>query len=225
MELLGRIALAALAGAAIGLERELRDHPAGVRTHALVATGAALFTVAGQLDWGVPSGAVDPTRLPAQVVSGIGFIGAGAILRDGLGVRGLTTAATIWMSGALGVGMATGATGLTFGALALVLAVLVLLRAARIVVARVGIGTATLDVEYEIGHGTLRPILEAVEELGGRIEDLAIDDDTRSGSPGTRRLHLAVSTRRDRFGRLEYLADAIQDRPEVRAVYVQRPAE
>ncbi len=225
LQLLGRIALAAVAGAAVGLEREVRGHPAGVRTHALVASGAALFAAAGQVDWGAPAGSVDPTRLAAQVVSGIGFIGAGAILRDGLGVRGLTTAATIWMSGALGVGFASGDTALAFGALAIVLVVLVLLRGLRAVTSRIGTASATIDVEYEVGHGTIGPIIGVVEELGGHIDHLAIDDTARPGAADLRHLHLAVSARRRRFERLEELAQSIQDRPEVITVRLDRPRD
>ena len=89
-----RLFVAAVLGGAIGLERELRERQAGLRTHLVVSVGAALFTLVsayGFTDWGVR---VDPTRIAAQIVTGIGFLGAGAIIRQGLSVRGLTTAAT-----------------------------------------------------------------------------------------------------------------------------------
>jgi putative Mg2+ transporter-C (MgtC) family protein len=112
---LGRLALAAALGAAIGTERELREREAGLRTHLLVAVGAALFTIVSAfgfhdvLSTGDPRVLVrlDPSRIAAQIVSGIGFLGAGAIIRQGLSVRGLTTAATLWVSAA--IGMAAGA--------------------------------------------------------------------------------------------------------------------
>src|SRR6266478_5615576 len=100
-ETLLRIALAAIFGGAIGLEREFREREAGLRTHMLVAVGSALFTITsayGFRDFLVNGGAVvraDPTRVAAQIVTGIGFLGAGAIIRQGLAVRGLTTAATV----------------------------------------------------------------------------------------------------------------------------------
>jgi putative Mg2+ transporter-C (MgtC) family protein len=103
-----RLAAAAGLGAAVGVEREMRDREAGVRTHLLVALGAALFTVVsayGFREFG--SGNVDPTRIAAQIVTGIGFLGAGAIIREGLSVRGLTTAGSLWV--VAGVGMACGA--------------------------------------------------------------------------------------------------------------------
>jgi putative Mg2+ transporter-C (MgtC) family protein len=109
-ELAGRLAVAAGLGAAVGLERELRDREAGVRTHLAVALGSALFTVVSAYGFQefVEAGALfDPTRIAAQIVTGIGFLGAGAIIRSGLSVRGLTTAASLWIVAA--IGMAAGA--------------------------------------------------------------------------------------------------------------------
>jgi putative Mg2+ transporter-C (MgtC) family protein len=106
-EVLLRLFVGAALGGAIGLERELRERQAGLRTHLVVSVGAALFTLVsayGFTDWGVR---VDPTRIAAQIVTGIGFLGAGAIIRQGLSVRGLTTAATLWLVAA--IGMAAGA--------------------------------------------------------------------------------------------------------------------
>ena len=106
-ELLLRLALAAGLGGAIGLERELREREAGLRTHTLVSLGAALFTIAGAYGFRDFHNSFDPTRIAAQIVTGIGFLGAGAIIRQGLSVRGLTTAATLWVVAA--IGLATGA--------------------------------------------------------------------------------------------------------------------
>lgn len=89
--------------AVIGLERELNAQAAGFRTHVLVGLGAALFTVVGT---GLPGS--DPTRIAAQVVTGIGFLGAGAILHSGVNVRGLTTAASLWVTAAAGVACGLG---------------------------------------------------------------------------------------------------------------------
>jgi putative Mg2+ transporter-C (MgtC) family protein len=96
-----RILVAILLGAAIGVERQWRLRTAGIRTNALVSAGAALFVVVGAVGIGEGPSA-DPTRVAAQVVSGIGFLGAGVILRDGLKIRGLTTAATLWCAAAVG---------------------------------------------------------------------------------------------------------------------------
>jgi putative Mg2+ transporter-C (MgtC) family protein len=90
-------AVALLLGMAIGLERHFRHHPAGLRTNALVCLGAALF-----VSLSLMVGNDSPTRIAAQVVSGIGFLGGGVILREGLNVRGMNTAATLWCSAAIG---------------------------------------------------------------------------------------------------------------------------
>lgn len=92
------VGVALLMGLAIGLERQLHQHPAGLRTNALVCVGAAMFVSISRLL--EPDGSV--TRIAAQVVSGIGFLGGGVILREGLTVRGMTTAATLWCSAAVG---------------------------------------------------------------------------------------------------------------------------
>jgi uncharacterized membrane protein YhiD involved in acid resistance len=108
-----RLIVAAALGLAVGFEREIHGHPAGLRTHMLVAVGSGLFTVLSAYGFNgvtanVPNTApIDPTRIAAQIVSGIGFLGAGAILKDGIVIRGLTTAASLWATSA--VGMAAGA--------------------------------------------------------------------------------------------------------------------
>src|SRR6187402_210682 len=112
LDLIGRLLVAAVLGAVIGIERELHDHPAGVRTHLLVALGSALFTVLSIVGFPSTDGtATDPSRIAAQIVTGIGFLGAGAIIKYGPSVRGLTTAASLWAAAA--IGMAAGA-GLPF---------------------------------------------------------------------------------------------------------------
>jgi putative Mg2+ transporter-C (MgtC) family protein len=103
----GRLAIAAGLGAAVGVEREIREREAGIRTHLLVSLGACLFTIVGAYGFQDFGSRVDPTRIAAQVVTGIGFLGAGAIIREGISVRGLTTAASLWIVAA--IGMAAGA--------------------------------------------------------------------------------------------------------------------
>ena len=111
LDLSVRLIVAAALGLAVGFEREIHGHPAGLRTHMLVASGSALFTVLSAYGFrdfaGSNPAAIDPTRIAAQIVSGIGFLGAGAILKDGIVIRGLTTAASLWATSA--VGMAAGA--------------------------------------------------------------------------------------------------------------------
>ncbi len=114
-----RIIIAAVLGGLIGIEREIREHTAGFRTHILVSVGAAAFTLASS--YGLEGTSFDPNRISAQVVTGIGFLGAGAIIRHGVTVRGLTTAASLWTVAAVGLLSAQG-----FYSAALITAVVVI---------------------------------------------------------------------------------------------------
>lgn len=116
-----RLLLAAGLGAAIGLEREWRQKPAGLRTNILIALGSALFT-AISIELAHAGGT--PDRIAAQIVTGIGFVGAGAILRSGHNVHGMTTAATIWVNAA--IGMAAGAAFYAIATAATVVTLIVL---------------------------------------------------------------------------------------------------
>jgi len=121
IDVLARLALAAGLGSVIGLEREWRNKPAGLRTNILIALGAALFTTVSVR---VGESGATPDRIAAQVVTGIGFLGAGAILRTGRSVHGMTTAATIWVNAA--IGMAAGAGEFLMATIATVVTLVVL---------------------------------------------------------------------------------------------------
>jgi putative Mg2+ transporter-C (MgtC) family protein len=124
LQMTGRLCLAGLLGGLVGLEREMHAQPAGLRTHMIVALGSCLIMLVSiQLGVLVP-GRGDPGRIAAQVVAGVGFLGAGAIMRSGLSVRGLTTAACLWTVAAIGLAVGCGywlaalvTTGLTLIAL------------------------------------------------------------------------------------------------------------
>ena len=102
-----RLIIAAILGGIIGLEREKLNRPAGVRTHMIVCLGSCLIMLLGEYMHRIDN-TIDITRLGAQVVSGIGFLGAGAILKDGFSVRGLTTAATLWVVACVGLAVGGG---------------------------------------------------------------------------------------------------------------------
>jgi putative Mg2+ transporter-C (MgtC) family protein len=123
--LVAQVLVAMLLGAAIGLERELTAQPAGLRTHMLVSLGAAVFTIAGA--HAVPN---NPAAIAAPVVTGVGFLGGGAILRAGTSVRGLTTAASLWLAAA--AGLSVGLREWWLGGLATVLALAVLMVVKRL---------------------------------------------------------------------------------------------
>lgn len=125
-----RLFFAALLGAIIGIERETKHKAAGFRTHIIVSVGACLIMLTGIDAIGnIPGGANwDALRLPAQVVSGIGFIGAGTILQTKGGVSGLTTAATLWLSAAIGLAAGIGYYGGAIIATVICLVTLISLR-------------------------------------------------------------------------------------------------
>ena len=123
-----RCGAAALCGAMVGLERELRNKPAGFRTNILICVGAAMYMTVGLILTPHGGQQVDPTRIAAQVVTGIGFLGAGSILQAGGRVTGLTTAATIWVVAAIGLISGAGFPILAFVATCMVVLTLVVLR-------------------------------------------------------------------------------------------------
>ena len=173
-EVLLRLFVAAALGGAIGLERELRERQAGLRTHLVVSVGAALFTLVSAYGFHNFDGKVDPTRIAAQIVSGIGFLGAGAIIRQGLSVRGLTTAASLWLVAA--IGMAAGA-GYWEGALIATLGSLLALGPLRVaafrVLSRYRPTHDRLLVEIPAG-GSPGPVIDAIERAGGRVVSLDV---------------------------------------------------
>jgi putative Mg2+ transporter-C (MgtC) family protein len=123
LDLALRLALALVLGAVIGFERESHGQPAGFRTHSLVATGSALFTIVSA--YGFEGALADPTRIAAQIVTGIGFIGAGTILQYRGQVRGLTTAASLWSVAALGMAAGAGMWIISLVATALIVVILI----------------------------------------------------------------------------------------------------
>ena len=188
-----RLAVGAGLGAAVGVERELRDREAGVRTHLLVALGSCLFTIVsayGFHEFLASGDAVvraDPTRIAAQIVTGIGFLGAGAIMRQGLNIRGLTTAAGLWVVAA--IGMAVGA-GYYAGALlgtGVVLFGLGPLRWAEgyIVARRRAAGRLEVDLRPD---QPLAPVLAILESRRAKVERIQLEE---AGDEG-RELRLEV---------------------------------
>jgi putative Mg2+ transporter-C (MgtC) family protein len=179
-----RLGLAALLGGTIGIEREFREREAGLRTHMLVAVGSALFTVISAFGFrdvlGSGSGALvrlDPSRISAQIVSGIGFLGAGAIIRQGLSIRGLTTAATLWAVAAIGMAAGAGSYAAAIITTGLVLVMLWPLRYVGRLLDRDHVHR--LDVNLAVGSSP-RLVVEAVERLGARLESFEVGEDERT---------------------------------------------
>jgi putative Mg2+ transporter-C (MgtC) family protein len=219
LDLVGRLLLGAVLGASIGLEREIHDHPAGIRTHLLVALGSALFTVLSIV--GFPSAderATDPSRVAAQIVTGIGFLGAGAILKYGPTVRGLTTAASLWAAAA--IGMAAGA-GLPVLGLAATVIVLVSLWPLRLLSERLELAEPR-RLRIRVLLGETGRLAELFGWLAERKVDI-IRFESERGEDGRPRIDLVLGlpARRDRasllaeLGTLEWLTvEDVDPRPE-----------
>lgn len=180
---LAKLGIAAVLGGLVGIEREITRRPAGIRTHMLVCMGCALFT-----ELSTAFGSVSPDRVAGQIVTGVGFLGAGTILRTGLEVKGLTTAASIWAVAAIGMAVAVGgpflwvavvATAMTLGTLMLV----------GVVEDRFDKGGAfrvmnvSLDSRYR-----LPALISAISEVGAEVGSTTI-----SGAEGEIRVGISVT--------------------------------
>ena len=167
-EFILRIAIAGVLGAAVGLERELRAKEAGTRTHFLVAMGSALFTILSQYGFDESLkiyrsfASFDPSRIAAQVVTGIGFIGAGTIIFQKHVVKGLTTAAGLWATAAIGMTAATGLYALAIGSTVLVLCCLEVF---SFVVNRFGMKKIAVTFSTR-SHDTVRQLLSELQADG-----------------------------------------------------------
>ena len=213
------VAVALLLGTLIGLERQWRQHPAGLRTNALVALGAALFVSMTHLMDDTNS----PTRIVSYVVSGLGFLGGGVILRDGMNVKGLNTAATLWCSGAVG---ALAGTGFLLEAATGTAAILLTHIALRPVVLRMEAWRRTApDVEtyYHLRVTCLRhheAVIRAVllRHVGGNphmsLQGVSTEDIDQDRTIVVADIYAA--TRNDRF--LEDLVSRISIEPDVKSV-------
>jgi putative Mg2+ transporter-C (MgtC) family protein len=193
IEAFGRLLLILVLAGAIGFERELRDHEAGLRTHMLVGVGAAMFVIAGNFAWsgmafGSRAGVVlDPSRVVAYVVTGVGFLGAGAILKNGGNVRGLTTAASLWVVAAIGVAVGSGMYALGLLGTAIVL---LSLWPVKHIASQFGLrgGSTYLEVELD-SDARIADVVAAVEADGRRVVSASV-----TGDPDRRVLSLVVSS-------------------------------
>jgi putative Mg2+ transporter-C (MgtC) family protein len=170
---LAALALAFALSSVIGLERELRRKDAGLRTNTLVGVGAALFTLAGRYGFG-DAQVEDPSRIAAQVASGIGFIGAGVIFLRRDVVRGLTTAAAIWLTAAVGLAAGAGVPLLAIGATATHLVVAYVYTPLIRLLPTSKYAISSLEVSYREGKGVLRNVLAATTDLGFVVTNLDV---------------------------------------------------
>ena len=192
-----RLSLAAVLAGAIGIERELREQEAGLRTHMLVCVGATMFMIVGVYAWsdyqlsndiGV---VVDPSRVASYVVSGIGFLGAGAIIRHGINVRGLTTAASLWVVAAIGVAVGAGMYEFSVATTALVILALWPLAQVKNLLAGKQATARRLAVTLAADTSVVAA-LAAIEESGFQMESVEVGEEEDA-----RRLDVVITTSAD----------------------------
>lgn len=222
----GELGLGLLLSAVIGLEREVRQKSAGLRTHSLVGVGAALFMLVSKYGFSDVLHAgqvvVDPSRVAAQIVTGIGFLGAGLIFVRRDSVHGLTTAASVWVTAA--VGAAAGA-GLPLLAAAATVAYLIVALAFGYLSRRLPRSRSAISllrVRYLDGHGTLRRVLQVATGCGFVVEELAAggsggDDGHPPGAADGQRM-AEVVLHVHGTGSVNDLAARLSELPGVRAV-------
>lgn len=191
----GRILLVLVLAGAVGVERELREQEAGLRTHMLVGVGAALFVMAGNFSWsalsfGNAQGIVlGPSRVVAYVVTGVGFLGAGTIIKNGGSIRGLTTAASLWVVAAIGVAGGAGQYVLAIFATAVVLVSLWPVKRLAHYLGLRRTGTRRLVVLLE-PRSTVGEVLGAVEATGIDVHSTTVEH-----TPEGRRLEIDLAGR------------------------------
>jgi putative Mg2+ transporter-C (MgtC) family protein len=209
LDFLARLGLALALGGAIGLERELNAQPAGFRTHALVCIGGALFTAAGTQIIGS-----DHARVAVAVASGIGFLGAGAILRDGQRIRGLTTAASLWATAAVGLADGVGLYAVAATFAAVIVIVLTLLKSfERGLFPRVRGRRLRVVVPEGVA------LAASVNAVSGILRDVTVNQ-VVSGDAGEQVLALRCAL--DPEANLAGLADRLLDLPQVSGVEILR---
>ena len=220
-DILVRLLLAAVLGSLIGFERERLLWAAGIRTHMLVCVGACLFMIVSAYGFGTVLGqnvVLDPSRVAAQVVSGIGFLGAGAILARGEIIKGLTTAASIWTVAAIGLSVGG---GLYFAAVVSTAVILGILAGVKPLEELYRARNQSCRLIIESAHGALTPEL-VKKTLGvrtGQIKRLVVNPKTAGIDEVT--LILTRVSSQDVQG----IAQKLQDLPEVTQVSVVTRAE
>ena len=223
------LCLALLLSAIIGLEREIRQKSAGLRTHTLVGVGAALFMLIskyGFTDVLQPGRIIlDPSRVAAQIVTGVGFLGAGLIFVRRDSVRGLTTAAAVWVTAAVGAASGAGLPVLAALATAIYLVVALAFPPVTRRLPRSSTAISVIRVRYPDGHGVLRQVLQAATARGFAVDELTVESAHRgrtgaadfAGTTGGRpdvEVMLHIHGR----GSVNELAAVLSETPDVRAV-------
>ena len=213
-----RVLLGAVLGAAVGLERERHDQPAGLRTHMILVIGATLAMVLsvniGYL-FARPGTPSDPARLAAQVISGIGFLGAGAILRYGFTVKGLTTASSLWTMAIVGLTVGAGYYLISVIVTMLMLVVLAFLNIIENRFVRTSV-SRFIQIEADYHKGVVKSVRRIVEKFSESLVSFTIQKNIKS-----KRLRIQVVARISRDQKLEELIELVSDIDGVRNLKVE----
>lgn len=208
-----RLAAALVAGGVIGFERERDSQPAGLRTHMILALGAALVMILS-INMGIEFGS-DPARLAAQVVSGIGFLGAGAILRFGLNIKGLTTASTLWTTAMIGLAIGYGYYLVALFTVVIMLFVLTLVERFEKKFVRVNV-IRTVVVYVNDREGILREVRKTITKHADDITVFNVNKSIKN-----RRMRLEIVARFNRNEKLEDLMEVICAIDGVRGIKIE----
>jgi putative Mg2+ transporter-C (MgtC) family protein len=220
--LIWRLLLALVLSSVIGAERESRNKNAGLRTYALVGVGSALFMLISQYGFSHVLGShvtLDPSRVAAQVVSGIGFIGAGLIFVRRQDVRGLTTAAGVWVTAAIGMAAGGDLPLLAVSATALYLIVSFAFPPLSRLIPTSASAEAQLRITYREGAGLLRQLITSCSEHGFAVADLGVEH--AEGQPGEREVTVLLELRGR--GSVAELAGELESVDGVREVATKEP--
>lgn len=213
LEIFLRLAAALVAGAIIGYERERDSQPAGLRTHMILALGAALVMILS-VNIGIKFGS-DPARLAAQVVSGIGFLGAGAILRFGFNVKGLTTASTLWTTAMVGMAIGYGYYLVSLFAVVITIIVLTLVERFEKKFVRVNV-IRTVVVDVHEREGILREVRKTISKMADALFAFSVQKSVKN-----KHMRLEIVARFNRNEKLEDMLEVISSIEGVKGIKIE----
>ena len=213
LEIFLRLAAALVAGGIIGYERERDSQPAGLRTHMILALGAALVMILS-VNIGIKFGS-DPSRLAAQVVSGIGFLGAGAILRFGFNVKGLTTASTLWTTAMVGMAIGYGYYLVSLFTVVITIIVLTLVERFEKKFVRVNV-IRTVVVDVHEREGILREVRKTISKMADALLAFSVQKSVKN-----KHMRLEIVARFNRNEKLEDMLEVISSIEGVKGIKIE----
>ena len=215
-EIFLRLAAALLAGGAIGFERERDSQPAGLRTHMILALGAALVMILSiNIAIDFQGQDAEPTRLAAQVVSGIGFLGAGAILRFGFNVKGLTTASTLWTTAMIGLAIGYGYYLVALFAVVIMLIVLTLVERFEKKFVRINV-IRTVVIEVRDREGIIREVRKTISKMSDAVMAFNVQKSLKN-----KHLRIEIVARFNRSEKLEDMMEVLSAIESVRSIKIE----